>query len=66
MYVCAYEHDSVYQIELKFGIDIIVYRRTNPIDFGECRMHSFFDRSAKNNSYTLWPMESNYYKCASV
>ena len=43
------------------------HRRTNPIDFGEYRMNSFFFyRSTKKNSYTLRPMESNSLKCSSI
>ena len=37
----------MHSIELKFGMHIIGYHRTNPIDFGECCMHSFFERVQK-------------------
>ena len=45
--VCVYviEHDSVkivHSIELKFSKSITGHRRTNPIDFAEYRMNSFF------------------------
>ena len=31
----------------------------NLIDFGASRMYSFFYRNTKNNSYIIWPVESN-------
>ena len=68
MYVYVSEHDSiltVHQIELKYGMYITGYRRTNFIDFGEYRM-IFFYRSARKISYTLWPMESNSVKGSSI
>ena len=44
---------------------ITCHSRTNPNDFGKCRMiNSFFNRSTKNNSYTLRPMELNSLKCS--
>ena len=58
MYVCVHlsEHDSVktvHSFELKLGMSIISYRRTNPLDFGECRMHSVLQEyKKKNNSDT--------------
>ena len=42
------------------------HRQTNPIDFGEYQMNSFFYRSTKKNTYTLWPIESNSLKCSSI
>ena len=45
---------------------ITCHHQTNPIDFGEYRMNSFFYRSTKKNSYTLRPMESNSLKCSSI
>ena len=66
MYVS--EHGSVYMvhsIEFKFGMYNTGHRQTNPIDFVEYRMNSFFYKSTKKNSYTLCPMESNYLKCSS-
>ena len=56
----------VHSTEFKVGMHIITYPRTNPIDFRECRMCIFFYRGTKSNSYTLWPIESNYCKCARV
>ena len=53
-------------IEFKFVMHITAHRRTNPIDFGEYRMNSFFYRSTKKNSYTLRSMESNLLKCSSI
>ena len=64
MYVCMYvcvdvsENDSVltvHSIDLKFDVYITGYCRTNPIDFGECRMHRFL-RSTKKNFHALRPM----------
>ena len=37
----------VHSIELKFGMYITSHRRTNPIDFGEYRMNSFFTGAQK-------------------
>ena len=37
----------MHSIVLKFDMHITDFRRTHPIDFGECRMHSFFYRSTK-------------------
>ena len=56
----------VHSNELKFGMYITGHRRTNPIDFGEYRMNSFFYRSTKKDSYTLRPMEPNSFKYSSV
>ena len=47
MYVCMYvsEYNSVktiHSIEFKFGMYITGHRWTNPIDFGEYWMNSFF------------------------
>ena len=47
MYVCLRKskHDSVegvHSIQLKFDMNITGHRRTNPMDFAECRMHNFF------------------------
>ena len=56
----------VHSIELKFGMYITSYRRTNPIDFGEYQMNSFFYSSTKKNSYTLRPMESDSLNCSSI
>ena len=41
-------------------------RRTNPIDFCEYWLHSFFYRSARRNSYALRPIELNSLKCSSI
>ena len=48
MHVCerkrVNEHDSVlkvHSIELKFGMHITGERRTNPLDFGECRIYMY-------------------------
>ena len=54
--VCVYvsEQDSVktvHLIELKFREYITRYRRTNPIDFGECQMHSFLQECKKEFLY---------------
>ena len=49
----------VHSIEFKFSMYITGYRRTNPIDFGEYEINSFF---SKKNSYKLRPMESNSLK----
>ena len=57
---------AVHSIELKSGMHITGHCRTNPIDFGKCRMHSFFYRSTKKISYTLRPMESNSLKGSSI
>ena len=32
----------MHSIELKFGMDITGHSQTNPIDFGECRIYTFF------------------------
>ena len=32
----------MHSIKLKFGMYIAGHRRANPIDFGDCRMYSFF------------------------
>ena len=40
--------------------------QTNPIDFGECQMHSFFYKSTKNISYRFQPMVSNSLKGSSI
>ena len=71
MCVCMHvsEHDSVlpvYPIELKFGMYMTGHRRTNPTDFGKCRMYSFFYRSTKKNPYTLRHMELNSLKGSSI
>ena len=53
----------------KFGVYITSHRRTNPMDFGEYQINSFFFfffRRTKKNSYTLRPMESNSSKCSSI
>ena len=52
MYVC--EHASVWtvhSIELKIGMHITSHRRTNPIDFDECRMNIFLQEYKKEFSY---------------
>ena len=41
------------------------HRRTNPIDFGGCRMHRFL-QEYKKVSYTLRPMVSNSLKCSTI
>ena len=45
----------MHSIELKFGMYVTDHRRKNSIDFGDCRMHSFFHWSTKKN--TLRPIE---------
>ena len=57
---------TVHLIELKFGMHIIIHRLIYCIDFGELRIDSFFKRSTKMYSYTLWPMDSNYLECSSI
>ena len=58
--VCVNEHaivETVHWIELKFPMRITAYRRTSPIDFGECRMHSFLQEDKKDLlyiTYCLW------------
>ena len=56
--VCVYEseHDSVHSIDFKFGMYIRGHRRTNPIDFGENRINSFFTAVQKRIliHYGLW------------
>ena len=42
------------------------HHRTNPVDFGDCRMYSFFFRSKQKNYYTLWPIESNTLKYSNI
>ena len=42
------------------------HRQTNPIDFGEYRMKSFFIGIKKKNSYALRPVESNSLKYSSI
>ena len=58
----------MHSIELTLGMYITDHRRTNPIDFGEYRMFSFFYRSTKITvySYKLRPMESNSLKRSSI
>ena len=56
----------MHSIDLKFGMYIIGHRQRNTIDFGEYRMHSFFFRSTKKNSYTLLLIESNPLKGSSI
>ena len=41
----------VNSIELKFGMYITGQSRTNPIDFGECRMYSFLQEYKKEFLY---------------
>ena len=41
----------MFPIMLKFGMDIADYCRTNPIHFGECRMHSLFTGVEKEFLY---------------
>ena len=53
-------------IQLKFGTSFTGYCRTNPVDFAECWIHSFFYRSIKKISYALQPMESNSLKDQTV
>ena len=55
----------MHSIELKFCMYITGHRRTNPIDFGEYWINSFFLQEYIKNSYTLRPMESNSLKCPS-
>ena len=57
---------SEWSFELKFGMHITDYRRTNSIDFSECRLHSFFTGVTKKNSCALRPMKSNSLKCARI
>ena len=64
--MCVSEHVSlkmVHSIELTFNMCITGCCRTNPIDFAQCMIYSFFYRSTKSNSYALWLVESNYYNC---
>ena len=42
---------TVLSIELKFGMDITGYRRWNPIDFGECKIYSFFFSTAVQKEF---------------
>ena len=56
----------MHSIELEFGMYITDHRRTNPIDFGECRIYSFFIGVQKKSTYSLRSVKSNYYKCVSV
>ena len=58
------EHDSVetvYSMELQFGM--LSRRRTNPVDFGECRIHNFISR---RNSYTLHPLKTKSLKGSKI
>ena len=42
-YLKGFSIQTVHSIELKFGIYTITgYRRKNTIDFGDCRVYSFF------------------------
>ena len=61
MCVCVHvsEHNSVqtaHSIEIKFVMYITGHRRTNPTDFGEYRMNSFFTGVQKRilMHYGLW------------
>ena len=46
----------MYLIEFKFGMHITGHRRTNPIDFGEYRINSYFTGVQKKTliHYSLW------------
>ena len=57
---------TVHSTDRRFGMYITGNHRTNLIDFGEYRMHSFFYRSTRKNSYTLRPMESYSLKCSNI
>ena len=64
----------MHSIELKFATCIIGHRRTNPIDFGEYRIHNslllllllLFREVEKIALICIRAMESNYYQCAMV
>ena len=38
----------------------LIHHLTNPIEFGQYRMHSFFYKSTKNNSYIVRPIELKF------
>ena len=51
----------MHSIELIFCVYNAGHRRTNPIDFDEYRINSFFT-GVQKISYTLRPMESTFLK----
>ena len=52
--------------ELIFYMYITGHRRKNPIDFGECRMHSFFLQEFKNELLPITLTETNSLRCSSI
>ena len=67
MGVCVYvsEHDrvwTVHSVELKLGVYITGHRRTNPIDFGEYRMKSFFLQECKKKFWYITAYGVKFFK----
>ena len=68
-YITAYGVNSfkcssiqiVHSIELKFGMHAIDHRRTNLIDFGECRTYSFL-QECKNKFLYITAYEVKFFK----